>query len=189
MVSSAFRAFDTAPGEGGNTGAGGNFSKEQIERFRCQAAAGAEYGTPAGAMDISCNTREYRQDFNPDNELAVAVNPFFPEHVVAGSNDYYYRFNNSTGARQALVPTGFFTTFDGGATWVDGQIPTRSGNGAGDPAPAFVGERSDPTNPRRGSRLRHVDRADAFKYTLPCCWPEPAIAARRPRSKPPSRAT
>ena len=52
---------------------------------------------------------------------------------MAGSNDYFYRFNNSTGARQALVPTGFFTSFDGGATWIDGQIPMRSGNGAGDP--------------------------------------------------------
>jgi Neuraminidase (sialidase) len=29
------------------------------------------------------------------------------------------------------VPTGFFTSFDAGATWVDGQIPMRVGNGAG----------------------------------------------------------
>jgi hypothetical protein len=57
--------------------------------------------------------------------------------VVNGSNDYFYRFNNATGARQAIILTGFFTSFDGGANWVDGQIPIRSGNGAGDPAPAF----------------------------------------------------
>ena len=64
-------------------------------------------------MDISCNDREpYRQDFNPDNELAIVVNPKVPTHLLAGSNDYFYRFNNSTGARQALVPTGFFTSFD-----------------------------------------------------------------------------
>jgi hypothetical protein len=37
------------------------------------------------------------------------------------------------------VPTGFFTSFDGGGTWLDGQIPMRSGNGAGDPSPAFDG--------------------------------------------------
>ena len=96
-------------------------------------------------MDICCNSRAYRQDFNPDNELAVAVNPKFPDHVLAGSNDYFYRFNNSTGARQALVPTGFFTTFDGGQHWIDGQIPVRSGNGAGDPSPAFVGKLSSAT--------------------------------------------
>ena len=123
---------------GSTTGGGGQFSKVQIERYRCAAAAGSAYGTPAGAMDISCNDVEpYRQDFNPDNELAIAVNPKVPTHLLAGSNDYFYRFNNSTGARQALVPTGFFTSFDAGASWVDGQIPMRTGNGAGDPSPAF----------------------------------------------------
>jgi BNR/Asp-box repeat len=151
LVSEAFTAFDGPNAAGaGNSGAGGQFSKEQIERFRCGVTAGGTMGTPTGAMDISCNTQQYRQDFNPDNELAVAVNPFFPGNVVAGSNDYFYRFNNSTGARQALVPTGFFTTFDGGQTWVDGQIPLRSGNGAGDPSPAFSAERSDPDDPHGG---------------------------------------
>jgi hypothetical protein len=120
------------------SGGSGRFSKVQIERYRCQVAAGSEYGTAAGAMDISCNDRQpYRQDFNPDNELAVVVNPKVPTHLLAGSNDYFYRFNNATGARQALVPTGFFTSFDAGASWVDGQVPMRSGNGAGDPSPAF----------------------------------------------------
>jgi hypothetical protein len=136
---------------------GGQFSKEQIERFRCSSA-----GNPATTVDISCNTSEYNQDWNPDNEIAVAVDPTDPNHLVAGSNDYFYRFNNSTGARQALVPTGFFTSFDGGASWVDGQIPMRSGNGAGDPSPAFdrrhgvalmaqlenVGARAAPSSPR-----------------------------------------
>src|SRR5215217_3554239 len=127
------------PGDGGQTtGGGGQFSKVQIERYRCNVAAGAPYGTPGGAMDISCNDVEpYRQDFNPDNELAIVVNPKVPTHLLAGSNDYFYRFNNATGARQALVPTGFFTSFDAGTSWVDGQVPMRSGNGAGDPSPAF----------------------------------------------------
>jgi hypothetical protein len=111
---------------------GAKLSKQQIERFRCDSA-----GNPAEAVDMSCNTTELGQDWAPDNEIAIAVDPEDPEHLVAGSNDYYYRFNNSTGARQAIVPTGFFTSFDGGATWIDGQIPMRSGNGAGDPAPAF----------------------------------------------------
>lgn len=114
----------------GNTG--GNFSKTQIERFRCESS-----GDPSDAVDISCNTTERGQDWAPDNEVAVAVDPEDPDHIVAGSNDYFYRFNNATGARQAIVPTGFFTSFDGGETWLDGQIPLKSGNGAGDPAPAF----------------------------------------------------
>ncbi len=111
---------------------GGRFSKRQIEAFTCDG------GTPVGtAVDMSCNTTEFGQDYGPDNEIAIAVDPEDPLHLVAGSNDYFYRFNNATGARQALVPTGFFTSFDGGETWLDGQIPFGSGNGSGDPAPAF----------------------------------------------------
>ena len=116
----------------GMTGGGGQFSKVQIERFRCTAT-----GNPATGVILNCATPEFNQNFGPDNEIAVAVNPMNTNHIVAGSNDYYYRFNNSTGARQALVPTGFFTSFDGGVTWIDGQIPMKSGNGAGDPSPAF----------------------------------------------------
>lgn len=116
----------------GMSGAGGQFSKTQIERFSCTSG-----GTPTTGVILNCNTPEFNQNFSPDNEIAVVVNPANPQHIVVGSNDYYYRFNNSTGARQAIVPTGFFTSTDGGATWKDGQIPMRSGNGAGDPSPAF----------------------------------------------------
>jgi hypothetical protein len=114
----------------GNTG--GQFSKQQIQKFSCTSS-----GNPATAIDLSCNVPELGQDFAPDNEIAIAVDPEDPNHLVAGSNDYFYRFNNATGTRQAIVPTGFFTSFDGGAHWIDGQIPMRSGNGAGDPSPAF----------------------------------------------------
>jgi hypothetical protein len=113
---------------GGTTDPGGQFSVEQIERFRCTSA-----GNPAAAVDISCNTTEYNQDWNPDNEIAVAVDPINPNHILAGSNDYVYRFNNSTGARQVLIPTGFFTSFDGGATWIDGQIPIGRPTGCNGP--------------------------------------------------------
>jgi hypothetical protein len=131
------RAVLDATAAFGNTG--GQFSKIQIERFRCMSA-----GNPATAVDISCNTSEFGQNFAPDNEIAVAVNPWDPDHIVAGSNDYVYRFNNATGERQAIVPTGFFTSFDGGVTWIDGRIPMLSGNGAGDPSPAFVRKLSSP---------------------------------------------
>jgi hypothetical protein len=115
---------------------GGTLSKQQIIDFRCESS-----GDPSVSVDISCNDDDpdFGQDWAPDNELAIAVNPEDPDHLLAGSNDYYYSFNNSTGARKAIVPTGFFTSFDGGATWVDGQIPLSFGNGAGDPAPAFQG--------------------------------------------------
>ncbi len=127
---SLFRPFELSADAGGPGNTGGQFSKVQIERFRCLSS-----GDPSDAVDMSCDETASGHDFTPDNELAVAVDPNDPDHIVAGSNDYFYRFNNSTGARQAIVPTGFFTSFDGGATWIDGQVPMRSGNGAGDPAP------------------------------------------------------
>jgi hypothetical protein len=116
----------------GNQNGSHGFSKEQFERFTC-----ASSGDPTAAVDMSCNSTQWGQDFSPDNEISIAVDPADPDHLVAGSNDYTYRFNNHTGARQALILSGFFTSFDGGATWLDGQIPIRAGNGAGDPAPAF----------------------------------------------------
>jgi hypothetical protein len=115
----------------GNTG--GSFSKQQIAKLTCTAE-----GDPATYVDISCpEDEEVWGDYSPDNEIAIAVDPLDAEHLLAGSNDYFYRFNNANGSRQALVPTGFFTSFDGGATWLDGQVPMRTGNGAGDPVPAF----------------------------------------------------
>jgi hypothetical protein len=104
----------------------------RVEGFRCRSA-----GDPSIATDMSCNTDRLGQDFNPDNEIAIAVDPNDPDHLVAGSNDYYYRFNNETGRRFVTVPTGFFTSFDGGRHWIDGQIPFGAGNNAGDPSPAF----------------------------------------------------
>ncbi|MDQ3662358.1 MAG: hypothetical protein M3454_15145 [Actinomycetota bacterium] len=86
---------------------------------------------------MSCNRRTLGQDFGPDNEIAIAVDPEDPQHLVAGSNDYYYRYNNTTGAILLSAPTGFFTSFDGGRHWIDGQIPRGEGNNAGAPSPAF----------------------------------------------------
>jgi hypothetical protein len=115
----------------GNTG--GSFSKQQIAKLTCVSS-----GDPSSAVDISCpEDEEVWGDYSPDNEIAIAVDPLDAAHLLAGSNDYFYRFNNANGSRQAMVPTGFFTSFDGGTTWLDGQVTMRTGNGAGDPVPAF----------------------------------------------------
>jgi len=139
ITAGKFGPFTQVGGGAGQTDSEGQFSKVQIERFRCSSS-----GNPAATVDMSCNTEEYGQDWSPDNEIAIVADPANPDHLLAGSNDYFYRFNNATGGRQAIVPTGFFTSFDGGAHWIDGQIPMKSGNGAGDPSPAFV---TDPRSP------------------------------------------
>ncbi len=65
----------------------------------------------AGSRDTRVN-----QDFSlrPQNETNIAVNPFSPNMLVAGANDY--RLGNPIGA-------AFYASFDNGATWNDGIPP------------------------------------------------------------------
>ena len=119
----------------------GRFSKVQITRYRCDSS-----GNPAISVDMSCNDPQpYGQDWNPDNEIPIAVDPQDPDHLLSGSNDYYYRFNNSTGTRHVIVPTGFFTSFDGGASWIDGTSRSAPATARAIRSPAFV------TDPRSSS--------------------------------------
>lgn len=98
----------------------------QISNVTCTST-----GNPATAIDLSCDGAT-----NPDNELTIAVDPENPDHLLAGSNDYQIFFKGGTIV--ARVPTGFFTSFDGGKTWTDGQIPMGSGGGGGNGDPVAV---------------------------------------------------
>jgi len=91
----------------------------------------------SGASNFGCST--------PQNETTVAVNPTNPNNVVAGANDYrvccdFTSLNDGTGWA--------YSSFDGGATWRNVQVPGLtaetggSGNfqrvdAAGDPSLAF----------------------------------------------------
>jgi hypothetical protein len=159
-------------GTGSGLTESGPFSKQQITAYRCSSS-----GNPAVSVDISCNNHQpYGQDWNPDNEIAIAVDPEDPDHLLAGSNDYFYRFNNANGTRHVIVPTGFFTSFDGGAHWIDGQIPFRSGNGAGDPSPGFVAD------PRSSSVNRPVALMAQLENVGPntgCCVSQGNVTVSR----------
>jgi hypothetical protein len=78
-------------------------------------------GVAVADVQLSCDDA-----ISPEDETPVVVDPADPNHLLAGSNDYYLVPTGST--LQARVPTGFFVAFDGGATWTDGQIPMGSGN-------------------------------------------------------------
>ena len=79
------------------------------------------------------------------NETTIAINPCNPKNLVAGTNDYRIfntRENRNDGSGWA------YTTFDGGKTWTDVQLPHltfQTGatgalsdmDSAGDPAIAF----------------------------------------------------
>ncbi len=82
-------------------------------------------------IDISCD-----DPIAPDNELAIVANPGYPDHLLAGSNDYQLDFRGATAI--VRVPVGSFVSFDGGETWTDSQVPLgNSSFGTGDPAPVF----------------------------------------------------
>jgi hypothetical protein len=89
-----------------------------------------EAGRGAFDKDISCD-----DPIAPDNEMAIAVHPTRPNLLLAGSNDYQLNFMGNTVNEQ--VPSGFFLSQDGGATWIDGELPMKGNLGGGDPAPAF----------------------------------------------------
>ncbi len=67
----------------------------------------------------------------PHNETAVIVDPNDPNHVVAGSNDTELL---SGSAKTAL---GFYTSFDGGRSWLNGQVPAGGFAQNSDPAVGF----------------------------------------------------
>src|SRR5437764_11963241 len=89
-------------------------------------------GDPTANVRLNCDS-----DTSPDNETPITTDPANPNHLLAGSNDYFLTIKGSE--IQERVPTGFFTSFDGGHTWTDGQIPMGNGSsgGNGDPSPAF----------------------------------------------------
>jgi hypothetical protein len=88
--------------------------------------------TSPGSPDLSCD-----RPFDPDNEITIAVDPENPNHLAAGSNDYFLLPKGAT--LIARVPTGLFTSTDGGSTWLDGQVPMGNGGGGGngDPVVGF----------------------------------------------------
>jgi hypothetical protein len=68
----------------------------------------------------------------PHNETAIATDPNDSNHLVAGSNNTQLPPNGTAGtARSAL---GYYTSFDGGRSWLNGEIPASGFAQASDPA-------------------------------------------------------
>jgi BNR/Asp-box repeat protein len=109
------------------SGPGGGVGGGSVSKSTCTSS-----GNPAANIQLNCDDPR-----SPDNETPIVADPLDPNHLLAGSNDYFLTFTGAT--LQARVPTGFFTSFDGGHTWIDGQIPMGNGasSGNGDPSPAF----------------------------------------------------
>ena len=81
-------------------------------------------GNPATNINLRCGELTH-----PYAETAIAVDPSDPNHLLVGANDY--RPADST-----FVTVGFFVSFNGGTTWVAGNVPI-NGDAAADPSPVF----------------------------------------------------
>ncbi len=67
----------------------------------------------------------------PHNETAIVVDPNDPNHLVGGSNDTQVI---GGGAKTAM---GFYTSFDGGLTWLNGAVPNGGFGQTSDPTVGF----------------------------------------------------
>jgi hypothetical protein len=111
--------------------AGGGVGPGQQNQRQVNCGPFGDGGRGVFDKDISCDD----ETISPDNEMAIAVHPSNPDLLLAGSNDYQITFLGNTSNLQ--VPSGFFFSGDGGATWIDGELPLKGSLGGGDPAPAF----------------------------------------------------
>lgn len=105
--------------------AGSNPGLGTSDRTTCAVS-----GDPAAQMDISCDSQRA-----PDNEFAIVTDPADAAHLLAGSNDTFVQ--DTPGGVIFTNYIGTFTSFDGGATWTDGQLPNGNSVRVSDPAPAF----------------------------------------------------
>jgi hypothetical protein len=67
--------------------------------------------------------------------LAISVDPTNPNHIVAGSNDLELFFVGRTIVERIIA--GYYTSTDGGTTWLNGHIEPGGFTFNGDPAIAF----------------------------------------------------
>ncbi len=89
-------------------------------------------GTDLGGGNIRINCDAINL---PHNEMSIAVDPANPNHIVAGSNDYEIFFQGSSTVERIIA--GYYTSTDGGKTWLNGHINPDGFTFNGDPGVAF----------------------------------------------------
>jgi hypothetical protein len=116
QAASNFANDSTAPGQGA------------ITKSFC--TNGTDLG--GGNIRINCDSIQL-----PHNELSIAVNPANPNHIVAGSNDYeLFSIPGGPGFLNKII-AGYYTSTDGGTTWLNGHIDPGGFFFSGDPSIAF----------------------------------------------------
>lgn len=106
-----------------------NFAKTSQPAGGGTCTDGTDLG--GGNIRINCDSTK-----SPHNEMAISVDPSDPNHIVAGSNDYVFSFNGAVIVLKTIAG-GYYTSFDGGATWINGLTSNGKFAYAGDPSVAF----------------------------------------------------
>jgi hypothetical protein len=71
----------------------------------------------------------------PHNETAIAADPADARHLVGGVNDTELPPNGASGSAKSAA--GYFTSFNGGKSWLNGQVPSGGFTQTSDPSVAF----------------------------------------------------
>ena len=125
------------------SGASDRAGGAQLSSARSEAAAlqNESVGGPFGSLCTSSTTFGSNVMTNcdstvlPHNETAIAVDPANSSHLVAGSNETELPPSGAPGSAKEVA--GYYTSFDGGATWVNGQVPWGSFTQTSDPSVVF----------------------------------------------------
>ena len=123
--------------------AGRGTAGAQLSSARDEAAAfqNESVGGPFTSLCTSSTTFGSNVQANcdstvlPHNETAIAADPANPAHLVGGSNDSELPPNGASGSAKSVL--GYYTSFDGGATWLNGQVPSGSFTQTSDPSVVF----------------------------------------------------
>src|SRR5436853_3056814 len=111
-------------------GGGGRGPKLSSGRDEAAALQNESVGGPFTSLCTSATTFGSNVQTNcdstvlPHNETAIAADPANPAHLVGGTNDTELPPNGASGSAKSAL--GYYTSFDGGATWLNAQVPTRS---------------------------------------------------------------
>jgi hypothetical protein len=124
-------------------GAGNRAGGAHLSSARDEAAAlqNESVGGPFTALCTSTTTFGSNVMANcdstvlPHNETAIVADPTDAGHLIAGSNDVELPPNGASGSAKTVA--GYYTSFDGGTTWVNGQVPSGSFTQTSDPSVVF----------------------------------------------------
>jgi hypothetical protein len=125
------------------SGANGRAGGAQLSSARMEAAAlqNESVGGPFTSLCTSSTTFGSNVMANcdstllPHNETAIVVDPASSSHLVAGSNDTELAPNGASSSAKTVA--GYYTSFDSGTTWVNGQVPSGSFTQTSDPSVVF----------------------------------------------------